>query len=939
MASASQVLLVAFGLLITQASATRSEWCTINNNSASQACRRNTLCTSVDNYYSEPDICGIPTQQSPITYPNNLDGYGEICANSLVKYSIIDPQIPPVEFGAIRMWRDYSDYLYITVTMNGQVGTTYPFQQYLLRNSSVSTPVLTISVMDNFTSLPPAQPAAYLNVFPYAVDGRYTCTTFAVNLKQVCNPMTSFYNPSVLVSNNCQCKPGFTTCPTLDLSSNANLWVYVQALTTKYDVGDNGCNANLGTLPLQNIMNFNSPSSCSLPPAPPGPPGPPSPPPDPTPPTPPPKPPSPPLPPDLMTFAKISIGRPDETFHQITDCYTMMSILSVYYLISPSVYATGCVTSSTSTSTGVTGNITYTIYYADASELPYMYKTMSNVQIWQQLFSSLALGCGPVGIYSDTAVVDPDILACTNPNSLGCTLFVPGYVCSPPPPKPPAPPSPPPQPSPPRPPGPTPPPAPPPGPPSPPNPFPPPSPPTLPTPSPPPCSSIISFFGPQNYRFSDQKCTSMAYQAQSAYGQGIDWECQFQTLSHNLMNIYAFTDSLEVAFAFMQEFLNNPLYAEIITSSYLSLPFEGCGMTYKAYAFCGINDIAYTSANLTSLSCPRPPPRPPVPPPPPPTPRVVITPPAPPPRPPAPPAPPPPWAVIIQVASPVIMANTCSTYLLAFTNVVLAYGQPVTSDPVCQQVGSLTILRVDYLSQVQGEGLASFFNQNIAWFISSAGVPCGSAITTNSGNKPPVIAQCSTSVPSLCCGDHTPVTSIHSISPPPPAIKPIDYASPPPPSFHYASPPPPGCQGGGCDLAQERSILVLTPAVASGQDVTAQYVLTKLCQGLNNGIQRMFAQWGYRQGADFDFKGGCKVAPTSGGFLYKFTINTNSNGASLMYAYLNDVYQFAGLVRDSSILCESQVRLEMMGVAAVLQQPPQSFPLDPNSYDRSCSFL
>eukprot|EP00798_Chlamydomonas_sp_ICE-L_P024980 gene24980-10641_t len=889
--SISLALLLASGLLISQASATRSEWCTINNNNASQACLTTTSCTTVDNYYSEPDICGIPTQQSPITYPNNSDGYGEICANSLVKYSIIDPQIPPVEFGAIRLWRDYSDYLYITVTMNGQNRTAHPFQQYLVRNSAVSTPVLTISVMDSFTSLPPAQPAAYLNVFPYAVDGRYTCITFAVNLKQVCNPMTSFYNPSVLVSNNCQCKPGFTTCPTLDFSNNANLWVYVQALTTKFSVNATSCNTNLGTLPLQNIMNFNSPSSCSLPPAPPGPPGPPSPPPDPTPPTPPPKPPSPPLPPDLMTFAKISIRRPDETFHQITDCYTMMSILSVYYLISPSVYATDCVTSSTSTSTGVTGNITYTIYYADASELPYMYKTMSNVQIWQQLFSSLALGCGPVGIYSDTAVVDPDIL---------------------------------------------------------------------------------------NYRFTQQKCSSMAYQAQSAYGQGIDWECQSQTLSQNLMNIYAFTDSLEVAFAFMQEFLNNPSYAEIITSSYLSLPFEGCGMTYKAYAFCGINDIAYTSANLTSLSCPRPPPRPPVPPPPPPTPRVVITPPAPPPRPPSPPAPPPPWAVIIQVASPVIMANTCSTYLLAFTNVVLAYGQPVTSDPVCQQVGSLTILRVDYLSQVQGEGLASFFNQNIAWFIGSAGVPCGSAITTNSGNNPPVIAQCSTSVPSLCCGNHAPIAPIHSTSPPPPhsdyvfydypppspppshffrpppppppivfrmppppppGLKPIAYASPPPPSFHYASPPPPGCQGGGCDLAQERSILVLTPAVANGQDVTAQYVLTKLCQSLNNGIQQMFTQLGYRLGVEYTFTGGCKVSPASKGFFYKLTIKTNSDVASRMYSYMGNVYQFAGLVHDSSILCGSQVRLEVMGVAVVIQQPPQSFPLDPNSYDRSCSFL
>ena len=51
---------------------------------------------------------------------------------------------------------------------------------------------ITISVLSNYD---PAFPAAYTNAFPPGQFGRFSCSTFTINLNTVCNPYTSTYFP------------------------------------------------------------------------------------------------------------------------------------------------------------------------------------------------------------------------------------------------------------------------------------------------------------------------------------------------------------------------------------------------------------------------------------------------------------------------------------------------------------------------------------------------------------------------------------------------------------------------------------------------------------------------------------------------------------------------------------------------------------------------
>ncbi len=63
-----------------------------------------------------------------------------------------------------------------------------------------------MSILGTFDA---TMPAAYTNVFPVGTFGRFTCATFSVDLTKVCNPYTSYYQPTfnpLLFPSSCQCK-------------------------------------------------------------------------------------------------------------------------------------------------------------------------------------------------------------------------------------------------------------------------------------------------------------------------------------------------------------------------------------------------------------------------------------------------------------------------------------------------------------------------------------------------------------------------------------------------------------------------------------------------------------------------------------------------------------------------------------------------------------
>eukprot|EP00798_Chlamydomonas_sp_ICE-L_P029694 gene29694-5127_t len=806
------ILLLTIGSQLKQSSAGLASWCTVGTNRLSRACISNTPCQTVDKYWSENDICGIPG--NPQVYPNNTDLYTRVCGGILNRHPLINFGAGSPTYGSILVWRDYNDQLFITVTLDGLDSAQVNGQAYIENNASASQPALAISVMSDFNSLPPR---------------KYTGTTFAVNLKKVCNGLTSVYNPSFLVDNNCQCLPGILSCPPTDLSAYPSLWVHIQAVATTYSVNNTNCGSPVASVPLLNILSVISPQNCgTLPPTPPpAPPIPPTPPPRPS----PPSPPSPPLPPNFDKFSSISVSKLDGVFDPVTACAAMESVLQEYYngtTTLPIAYTTTCYIYPQPRelqyqgTSGTASNITFNIYYANPLDVNSLLTIMANSAIWINLFDALNTGCGPAGLYSDTLRPGILIRACTVVQGNTQPVFFASIsiskrdglfdpVTS--------------------------------------------------------CAAVQSVLG-LYYNLFPSAYTTDCYIYSSSGSSGTssnvtfniyysnpgDISYMFYTMNnpamwgtlYNVLNtgcgptgiyfdtlsttnyIRACTDfvgvcnfviggyfflssfaaemafaevitssyldtnflssfAAEMAFAevitssyldtnFLSSFAAEMAFAEVITSSYLDTKFEGCGMAYQAISGCGLPTVAWTSANLTSLACPPSPPRPPVPPPPPP---------APPPgqghsRPP--PSPPPPgttegWTFTAQVFSIGGSGDlNCDVMLISLRSLINLLGVQTQGAPTCYLAGPLAVIRAEITNPADGLRFTSFFTTNLNYFVQGGAIPCGSTIVLHSGFLPIAIETCSPEVPALCCGN-TP-TRIPS--------------APPPPYWHeWFSPPPP----------------------------------------------------------------------------------------------------------------------------------------------------
>lgn len=186
----------------------------------------------VDEWQTKSSICNIPgplTPDNAATLPFTSTALG-ICSGSEASESgVYTTSLNKVgqprdnQVGTIRVWKDYDNYLSVTVSLdaftNKNLSPNKTLQAYMQwaagssRTPSTDKYTLALGVVtrDGLRNLTGSDtnvvgvviPYQYTNPFPFTNDwlsGRYTCATIRIPLFALCDPATSYYDPSVAVS-------------------------------------------------------------------------------------------------------------------------------------------------------------------------------------------------------------------------------------------------------------------------------------------------------------------------------------------------------------------------------------------------------------------------------------------------------------------------------------------------------------------------------------------------------------------------------------------------------------------------------------------------------------------------------------------------------------------------------------------------------------------
>ncbi|GAX76888.1 hypothetical protein CEUSTIGMA_g4334.t1 [Chlamydomonas eustigma] len=759
-----------------------------------QACQTSSSCATTDQWWSasQPtyEICNIPGPS--ITYPYGTSYY-QTCGGSNYIASRPLQDASGNEWGTYYIFRDYTGYLWVTISLSGSISQ----QPFLEIGTFQSPPIgIALSILPTFDNSGVQNwPVAYYNIFPIGQFGRFACSSFPINISQVCNPYTSVFRPALspllIGTSTCQCANGYSQCPPYDLSNATQFFISLKVVVNMYNsITYNSCGQPSSNLTLNDpgyVISWSNPMNCSnIPPAPPAPSPPPSPSPPTAPPSPPlkpPQPPQPPLPPSPSPpgnppgqgiYSKVSVTSSYRTFNMSKDCNTMIQLLQPYYSNLVTFYTTRC--SISGTLAGVPGGgqlVTSTvsifvIFYSISADMRTFFESLAVNSFWSQAFIVMETGCGPYGSYSDT-IYSPVYDACSYVGQTSiCSFYISGFNCSPPPSPPLPPPPPPPISSPPLP--------------------PPPSPPAPPPPPPMSCPLIV-FLSSPGLSFSASACNTLASAIQvymaSYLSMTVPWQCY--TASGSQITVVGYASSPLAASQFFPQF-ETP---SSVTLTLLSvLPgTAGCGTTYTAISQCGVPGFAWNSTNWPPFACPSPPPAPPAPP---------VSPPAPSPPPPSPPSPPspppspqPPPPVTVTINWPdtygmLPQSSDCSQYASAWSGFVKLINEPLLVPLQCGIVQPLTIkLYLQFSNPTDASYFVTSSNSNIQFLLLTSHIPCGSTVMTTFtpliGPLLSITQSCSASVPRLCCsGLSAPSSQLPQAvmpSPPPPPSPPL----PPPP--------------------------------------------------------------------------------------------------------------------------------------------------------------
>eukprot|EP00197_Chlamydomonas_leiostraca_P013867 CAMPEP_0202867486 /NCGR_PEP_ID=MMETSP1391-20130828/9463_1 /ASSEMBLY_ACC=CAM_ASM_000867 /TAXON_ID=1034604 /ORGANISM="Chlamydomonas leiostraca, Strain SAG 11-49" /LENGTH=288 /DNA_ID=CAMNT_0049547535 /DNA_START=225 /DNA_END=1088 /DNA_ORIENTATION=- len=213
-----------------------NEWCSTYNNTFA-ACNPPTDCQTADTYWSVPTgWCKIPGDPSVDPFVS-FDSYGA-CGVKTMGLQDVNGKT----YGTLYIYRTFENRLIATALINGTSEGQWYYEYPSAEGYTVPSAILTMNQISSSGQLPPDTPQYADPVFS---SGKYTCVTWDIDLGRVCDPDTSFYsaNPAAVDNAGCQCREGFSQCPTLNLTASTTLVMSVRLNISRYSLvgGESGC--------------------------------------------------------------------------------------------------------------------------------------------------------------------------------------------------------------------------------------------------------------------------------------------------------------------------------------------------------------------------------------------------------------------------------------------------------------------------------------------------------------------------------------------------------------------------------------------------------------------------------------------------------------------------------------------------------------------------
>eukprot|EP00798_Chlamydomonas_sp_ICE-L_P020300 gene20300-biopygen29087 len=337
-----------------------------------------TNCPTSDGWGIDSEQCVYPGYNpiaQPVSFPSTavLPGYPgtfdqTLACNQVVFMSVLVDSTNTT-YGELRVFKDYSDKLYVTATVRpvffGSDGTYQPPQsnnnQWLhsqppapvpFNQYAPATPLtpaagkVIVSNADNYD--PTLSNAAYvnqLNISSTTPSQFWSCWTYEVNLKAACNPMTSKHWINGANSSGTGCVPNNV----LDLTASTNLFLFVEFTIVNLNL----FNANVSTLG----------SSCGT----------------------------------VVETKTIKLpGSGVVDLYAATSCIAMDIILAEV-LIGRQYIRVGCDVVS-----GPLSQLYYKIQFNNEADRDFLYYAIATPFFWSTLYPRVQPGCGFFGLYTQT---------------------------------------------------------------------------------------------------------------------------------------------------------------------------------------------------------------------------------------------------------------------------------------------------------------------------------------------------------------------------------------------------------------------------------------------------------------------------------------------------------------------------------------------------------
>ncbi|KAG1677216.1 hypothetical protein FOA52_013414 [Chlamydomonas sp. UWO 241] len=245
-----------------------------------------TGCITADNWGADPSQCYYPGfgrdplfissslgVVAPTNYPITYDAK-QACALKIHEANVPVLGNQGSIYGKMFAFKDYSDNMYITVSLNGTGfvnGAVNAATQALLPNPSLDgTPSGLVFLSSQFSNVQQMYIKAQYSTAQMLTSsvGQYSCFTMILPLRTACPDGSSFIRGTGGSPSYCASKTTGASVATVDLSSTGNLYIQTQYNISFYDVGNGATGAtSCGTFQSPAVMGANQELRLADPPA------------------------------------------------------------------------------------------------------------------------------------------------------------------------------------------------------------------------------------------------------------------------------------------------------------------------------------------------------------------------------------------------------------------------------------------------------------------------------------------------------------------------------------------------------------------------------------------------------------------------------------------------------------------------------------------------